>query len=104
MLKELQRRNYSQGTIATYLRTVQDLALYCGQPPDRLGPEQVRRYQVHLLRERKLAVTTVRLALAALRFFFGKILRQGYTVTDQESIMRILAEECRCLLTTPTPL
>ena len=79
MLEELQRRNYSQCTITTYLRTIQDLALYFGKPPDRLGPEQIRRYQVHLLRERKLAVTTVRLAVATLRFFFGKILRRGYT-------------------------
>ncbi len=26
MLEELQRRNYSQGTIATYLRTIEDFA------------------------------------------------------------------------------
>ena len=77
-LEELQRRNYSQGTIATYLRTIEDLARYFGKPPDRLGPAQIRRYQAHLLRERKLAVTTVRLSVAALRFFFGKILRRGY--------------------------
>ncbi len=78
MLEELQRRNYSQGTIATYLRVVESFARYFGKPPDKLGPEQIRRYQVHLLRERKLAVTTVRLSVAALRFFFGKILRRGY--------------------------
>ncbi len=79
MLGGLQRRNYPQGTIATYLRTIQDLTLYFGKPRDRLGPEQIRRYQVHLRRERKLAVTTVRLAVAAPRFFIGKILRRGYT-------------------------
>ena len=78
MLEELQRRNYSQGTIATYLRTIEDFAHHFGKSPDRLGPEQIRRYQVHLLRERKLAVTTVRLSVAALRFFFGKVLRRGY--------------------------
>jgi integrase/recombinase XerD len=105
MLEELQRRNYSAGTIATYLRTIQDLALYCSKSPDRLGPEQIRRYQVHLLRERKLAVTTVRLAVAALRFFFGKILRRGYspehlpypkhrqrlpTVVSQDEVRRLI--------------
>lgn len=78
MLEELQRRNYSQATIANYLRTVEQFARYFGKPPDQLGPEHVRSYQAHLLQERKLTASTVGLAVAALRFFFVKTLRRDY--------------------------
>ena len=78
MLEELQRRNYSQTTIKTYLRVVEDFARYFGKPPDKLGPEHLRRYQAHLLQERKLAAGTVQLSVAALRFFFGKTLQRQY--------------------------
>jgi len=78
MLEELQRRNYSQTTTANYLRVVEQFALYFGKAPDQLGPEHVRQYQAHLLRERKLSASTVGLAVAALRFFFVKTLRRSY--------------------------
>src|ERR1039458_2794422 len=47
MLEELERRNYSQSTVRTYLMTIEDIARYFHQPPDALGPEQVREYQAY---------------------------------------------------------
>ena len=79
MLEELQRRNYSTKTIHNYLRTVKDFAKYFGKSPDTLGPDELRRYQVYLLKERKLAVRTVAGRVAALRFFFIRTLKkQGF--------------------------
>lgn len=78
MLEELQRRNYSQSTIANYLRAVEKFARYFGKPPDQLGPDDVRHYQAHLLGERKLAVGTVVNLVAALRFFFVQTLKRDY--------------------------
>lgn len=79
MLEELQRRNYSPKTIHNYLRTVKDFAKYFGKSPDKLGPDELRRYQVYLLKERKLAVRTVAGRVAALRFFFIRTLKkQGF--------------------------
>ena len=68
MLEELQRRNFTENTIKTYLRVVEDFARYFAKSPDRLNQDDIRKYQVHLLQERKLTVTTVRLHTAALRF------------------------------------
>ena len=39
MLDELQRRNYSQNTIYTYLHAVEDFSRYFHRSPDRLGPD-----------------------------------------------------------------
>ena len=55
MLEELQRRNFSSSTIRGYIRTVRDFAAHFRKPPDQLGVEQVRRFQLHMLRDQKLA-------------------------------------------------
>ena len=78
MLDELQRRNYAQNTVRSYLKAVEDFARYFGKPPERLGPEHIREYQVHLFRDRKLAPSTVEGRAAALRFLFVKTLRRPY--------------------------
>jgi site-specific recombinase XerD len=82
MLEELERRNYSPGTIRCYLRVVADFARYFNCPPDRLGPEHIRQYQAYLFRQRKLAPGTVIQQVAALRFFFIKALRKPWGMAD----------------------
>ena len=78
MLDELQRRNYAQNTVRTYIRAVEEFAAYFHRPPDKLGPDEIRDYQVHLFRDRKLAPGTVEQCSAALRFLFVKTLRRPY--------------------------
>jgi integrase/recombinase XerD len=82
MLEELQRRNYSQTTVNAYLKIVESFAKHFGRPPDQLGPEQIRSYQVYLLKERKLGVRTVGHHTAALRFFFCKTLKRVYPIEE----------------------
>jgi integrase/recombinase XerD len=76
MLEELQRRNYSAITTRNYLRVVTEFAKFFGEPPDRLGLNELRTYQAYLLRERKLTPGTVVNQVAALRFFFVKTLKR----------------------------
>ena len=80
MLEELERRNYSANTVRCYIRTVEDFAHYFKRRPDRLGPEQIRQYQAHLFRDRKLAANTVAQRVAALRFFYIKTLGQEWNL------------------------
>jgi integrase/recombinase XerD len=56
MLEELQRRNYSPNTIRPCLYAVEDFARYFGKSPDKLGQEDLRQYQLHLLNDCKLRV------------------------------------------------
>ena len=82
MLQELQRRNYLQTTVTSYIRIVADFAKYFQRPPDQLGPDDIRAYQLHLLQQRKQGVRTVGTQTAALRFFFCKTLKRNYPVEE----------------------
>jgi integrase/recombinase XerD len=106
MLDELQRRNYAQNTVRAYIHAIEDFAKYFHRSPDRLGPEHIREYQVHLFRDCKLSPGTIEGRTAALRFLFVKTLRRPYlpdhipfpkrqrrmpTVLSQEEVARLIA-------------
>ena len=76
MREELVRRNFAESTMRTYLQVVEDFRRYSPTRLDRRGPDDIRRYQVHLLEERKLGVGTVVSHIAALRFFYVKTLKR----------------------------
>jgi integrase/recombinase XerD len=78
MLEELRRRNYARNTVRSYIKAVEDFARYFGKSPERLGPEQIREYQVHLFRACKLAPSTAEGRASALRFLFVKTLGRPY--------------------------
>jgi len=78
MLEELQRRNYAQSTVRTYIKIVERFAKHFGRSPERLGADHLREYQVHLFQERHLAPGTVQQHVAALRFFYVKTLKRSY--------------------------
>jgi len=73
---ELVRRNYATTTRESYLRIVESFRRRTGGRLDRVGPDDLRRYQIYLLEERKLAVGTVVAEIAALRFFFLRVLKR----------------------------
>jgi integrase/recombinase XerD len=78
MLDELQRRNYSKSTAEAYIRALRDFAAHYHLPPDRLGPEQIRSYQLHLMREKGLAPKSVIQKMAAIKFFYAHVLRRTF--------------------------
>jgi integrase/recombinase XerD len=82
MLEELQRRNLSEGTAESYLRSVEEFARFHHRSPDQLGPDEIRQYQAHLFTDRKLEANTVSQHLSALRFFFIKTLKRRWTVEE----------------------
>jgi len=82
MLEELQRRNYAQTTVEAYTLALRQFAEYFHRPPDQLGPEHVREFQLHLLRDKKLAANTVKQRMAAVQFFFVRTLKRPYLRED----------------------
>ena len=76
MIEELQRRNYTRSTIESYILAVKDFAQYFDKSPVWLGSEDVRRYQLHLINDKRLAPNTVKVRMSALRFFYWKTLKR----------------------------
>jgi site-specific recombinase XerD len=76
--EEIARRNYSKATTRAYLRVLNDLEVYFQRPPERLGPEQIREYTAHLVRDRKLSNNTVNQRVGALRFYYFKVLKKRW--------------------------
>ncbi len=82
MLEQLQRRNYSDETIRSYMHAVEDFARRFNSSPDRLGPQHIRQYQAELFQKRQLSSGTAVIRLAALRFFYSKTLRRNWSLAD----------------------
>lgn len=99
MLEELQRRNYAPRTVQTYLKILQNFSQHFRKAPDRLGAEEIRKYQVYLFRDRRLSGRTVSQHVAALRFFFVKTLGRRYLIEhipfprEQRRVPVILSRE-----------
>lgn len=70
MIDDLRIRNYSQSTIDSYVYHVAKFAAHFGKSPDKLGPEEIRQYQIHMIDERKLSWSMFNQASCALRFFY----------------------------------
>ena len=82
MLEELQRRNYSEETIRSYIHAVEDFSRHFRCSPDRLGPRHIREYQAELFQKRKLSAGSVAVWLAALRFFYFKTLKKSWNIAE----------------------
>jgi integrase/recombinase XerD len=80
MLEDLQIRHYSPTTIRLYLYAVREFAKHFGKPPDQLGAEHIRRFQLFLTKEKKVSTSTYVLTVCALRFFYTHTLHRKVAI------------------------
>lgn len=66
---DLTIRNYSPKTITLYTQALIGLARYFGRSPDQISLEEIRRYQIHLVNERRVSPSTLNGFVAAVRLF-----------------------------------
>jgi integrase/recombinase XerD len=69
-IQDLQLRNRSPKTIEAYVFHVRNFARFFNTAPDKLSGEQVHRYLLHLLHEKKASWAQYNQAVSALRFLF----------------------------------
>ena len=79
MIQDLQIRNYSRHTIDAYVRAVARFAVFHGRSPERLGPEDVRSYQLHLV-ESKTSWAVFNLTICSLRFLYRVTLQRSWSL------------------------
>src|SRR6202789_240650 len=76
MLEDLRIRNYAPATVRCYVRSVAEFAQHFNKPPDQLGAEEIRRYQLFLLNEKRVKLSSYIQAVCALRFFYQNTLHR----------------------------
>jgi len=84
MIEDMTVRNLSPATQQSYLYAVAKFSRYFNRAPDRLGMEDVRAYQLHLVAQ-KLSWSHINQVACALRFFYG------ITLGQQEAFERIVS-------------
>jgi Phage integrase, N-terminal SAM-like domain len=76
MIEDMTVRNLSPATQRSYLHAVTKFGRYFGRSPDRLGLEDVRAFQVHLV-STGISWPALNQTVCALRFFYGITLGHG---------------------------
>ena len=76
MIEDMTIRNLSPATQRSYIHAVSKFSRYFGRSPDRLGLEDVRAFQVHVV-SMGVSWPALNQTVCALRFFYGVTLGQG---------------------------
>ena len=80
MIEDLKIRNYSPRTIDVYVDRVARFAQYFGQSPDRLGPTEIRAFQLFLVETKKTSWSEVNQTVCALRFLYKVCLGKPWMI------------------------
>jgi integrase/recombinase XerD len=70
MREDLQLRGLAPKTQPCSLEAVTHLAQHYRQAPDQISEEEIRQYFLHLINEKKVAESTLRIHLYGIRFFY----------------------------------
>lgn len=76
MVEDMTVRNLSPATQRSYVSAVAKFSRHFGRSPDRLGLEEVRAFQVHLVAD-GISWPALNQIVCALRFFYGVTLGHG---------------------------
>ena len=82
MLEDMGIRNLADNTQSAYLHQIIAYAKHFHRPPEDLGPEEVRTYQLYLTKTRGLSPSSVSIATGALRFLYKVTLKRAWAVED----------------------
>ena len=76
MIEDMTVRNLSPATQRSYIHAVVKFSRFFGRSPDRLGLEDVRAFQVHLI-SNGISWPALNQTVCAVRFFYGVTLGHG---------------------------
>jgi integrase/recombinase XerD len=82
MIEDMQIRNLAPRTQACYVEQVSRFARHFRKSPELLGPAEIRAWQIYLARDKRLAASSISVAVAALRFLYTVTLRREWAIKD----------------------
>ena len=82
MSEDMRLRDFRPRTQEGYLLAARQFMDWAGRAPSRITDDHVRGYFLHLREEKKLAPSTINIAVHALRFFFRYTMQRDCKVFD----------------------
>ena len=82
MIEDMQLRGLSATTQRAYVRVVRQLAEYYNRSPDQISEEEMRAYFLYLRNEKRLARSTITVALCGMKFFYEYTLKQQWPMFE----------------------
>jgi len=82
MLEDMQLRGLAKNTQKCYMDSVRILAMHYNRRPDQLSEEDIRNFFLHLIKEKRICESTVRIYLHGIKFFFEKTLKRQWPVLN----------------------
>src|SRR5258706_2662990 len=111
MLEDLQIRHYAPNQIRIQLHAIAEFARHFGKPPDQLGAEHIRRYQLFLAKDKKVSPPTYVQVVCALRFLYTHTLPRKVTIEripfprrERKLPLILSRDEGKALLKAPSDL
>jgi integrase/recombinase XerD len=111
MLEDLQLRNYAPSTVDCYVRSVAEFAKHFNRSPDLLGSEEIRSWQLYLIKEKGVKISSYIQAVCGLRFFYRNTLNQKIEMEriplpryEKKLPIILSTEEVKVLLEAPRSL
>ena len=78
----MQLRGYAERTRKSYADAVSGLAKHYQCPPDQLSEDDIRKFFLHIINDRKAARGTLKIYLCGIKFFYEKTLGRKWKFFD----------------------
>ena len=82
MKEDLQLAGYSLRTQKSYIDTVRVLANYYHRSPDLITEDEIRRFFLYMINERKSSASSITVYLCGIKFFYETTLKRMWQVFD----------------------
>lgn len=88
MKEDLQLAGYSLRTQKSYIDTVRVLANYYHRSPDLLTEDEIRRFFLYMINERKSSASSITVYLCGIKFFYETTLKRTWQIFDMVKPLR----------------
>lgn len=89
MIEDMRLRGLAPTTQKVYLNAVENLAKHHQRSPEQLSEEEIRKFFIYLAEEKRLARSTLRGYLFAIKFLYHQTLNRPWSVLNLIRVKRI---------------